>query len=77
MNVAPFGQHGRLASASVQFAVLEWEIVLGLWLLSRRNPSWTWAAAVLTFLAFAGVSFHLGVIGQASCGCFGNLAASP
>jgi hypothetical protein len=36
-----------------------------------------WSAAVATFLVFAGVSFSLGVSGQASCGCFGQIEASP
>ena len=34
-------------------------------------------AAVITFTAFAAVSFYLGIIGQASCGCFGTIQASP
>ncbi len=62
---------------TAQFAVLEWEIVLGLWLLSGRKPVGAWLAAAGTFLLFAGVSCYLGVIGQASCGCFGSIQASP
>lgn len=77
LNVTPFAQYGRLMSASVQFAAVEWEIVLGLWLLSGRNPVGAWLAALLTFLVFAVTSFYLGVIGQASCGCFGSVKASP
>jgi hypothetical protein len=30
-----------------------------------------------TFLAFAAVSFSLGIIGQPSCGCFGQIQAGP
>ena len=37
-NVAPFAQYGRLLNTSVQFAAVEWEIVLGLWLLSGYRP---------------------------------------
>ena len=77
LNVAPFAQYGRLMNTSVQFAAVEWEIVLGLWLLSGRRPLGAWVAAVLTFSAFAVVSASLGLIGQASCGCFGAVEASP
>jgi hypothetical protein len=77
MNVAPFAQYGRLLNSSVQFAAVEWEIVLGIWLLSGRRPIGAWAAAVLTFSAFAVVSGYFGVIGQATCGCFGAIQASP
>ncbi len=77
LNVAPYAQFGWLSSTSVQFVVLEWEIVLGVWLLTGRKTAGAWFAAVATFLAFAGVSSYLGVIGQASCGCFGSIEASP
>jgi hypothetical protein len=77
LNVTPFAQYGRLMNPTVQFLALEWEITLGIWLLAGRRPMGAWVAALLTFLAFAGVSLHLGIIGQASCGCFGALKASP
>ena len=48
-----------------------------MWLLSGRRPLGAWLAAVLTFAAFAVVSGYLGIIGQASCGCFGAIQASP
>jgi hypothetical protein len=77
MNVAPFAQYGRFLSPTVQFLAVEWEIVLGIWLLVGRKPFRAWLAASLTFLLFAGVSLHLGLIGQTSCGCFGSVKASP
>ena len=76
-NVSPFAQYGWLLSPTVQsFAVIE-EVLLGVWLLSRRSPFLSWLAAVLTFASFAVVSGYLGVIGQATCGCFGVIKASP
>ena len=75
--VSPFAQYGKLLNTSVQFAAVKWEIVLGVWLLSGRRPLGAWLAAVLTFAAFAVVSGYLGLIGQASCGCFGAIQASP
>ena len=77
LNFAPFAQYGRLSNAAIGLAAVEWEIVLGLWLLSGRAALGAWGAALLTFLTFAGVSAFLDIIGQASCGCFGSVKASP
>lgn len=76
-NVTPFAQYGRLLNPTIQFAAIEWEIVLGIWLLTGRKPLGAWLAALFTFLLFASVSFYLGAMGQNSCGCFGSLRASP
>jgi hypothetical protein len=40
-------------------AAVQWEIVLGLWLLSGAYRTGAWLAAVGTFLAFAAVSGYL------------------
>jgi hypothetical protein len=77
MNVAPFAQYGWFTAPWVQTAAVLWEIVLGLWLLAGVYRAGAWLAAVGTFAAFAAVSGYLGWIGQASCGCFGVVQASP
>lgn len=76
-NVSPFAQYGWFSAPWVQTLAVEWEIVLGLWLLSGAYRAGAWLAAVGTFAAFAAVSGYLGWIGQASCGCFGMVEASP
>lgn len=83
-NVAPFAQCGWLLTPAVQTAAVTWEAVLGVWLLTSLRgtggspvSALPWLLAVLTFLAFAAVSGYLGLIGQASCGCFGLIQASP
>jgi len=53
--------------------VIEYELLLGAWLLSGRFRMAAWILAVATFTTFAGVSFYQGWIGEASCGCFGRL----
>lgn len=65
------------ATPTVQILVAEWEIVLGIWLLSGAYPIGAWLAALATFGAFAMISGYLGAIGVASCGCFGAIKASP
>ncbi len=77
MNVAPFAQYGWLTASGVQTLAVLWEIVLGLWLLSGAYRAGAWLAALGTFAAFAAVSGYLGWIGQANCGCFGVVRASP
>jgi hypothetical protein len=77
LNVSPFAQYGNFSTPWLQMAAVEWEIILGLWLLSGAYRVGAWVAAVGTFLTFAAISGYLGWIGQASCGCFGVIKASP
>jgi hypothetical protein len=76
-NVSAVPQVGWYATPTVQIVAAEWEIVLGVWLLSGRYRIGSWLAALSTFLTFASISGYLGWIGVASCGCFGSIQASP
>lgn len=75
--VSPVAQLGRFAAPSFQMALILWEVLLGLWLISRVERVGAWAVAGLTFASFAVVSGYFGSIGQATCGCFGTIDASP
>ncbi len=66
-----------LAASWVQIGAAEWEMILGIWMLSGKYPLSSWLAALGTFTTFAGVSGYLGLIGQTRCGCFGSIQASP
>lgn len=77
LSVSAVPAVGWFAQPWVQLASAEWEIVLGVWLLSGAYPFGAWLAAVGTFLAFATISGYLGWDGVASCGCFGAIHASP
>jgi hypothetical protein len=77
LGVSAVPQVGWFAQPWVQLAVAEWELVLGLWLISGAAARLSWWAALFTFAAFAAVSGYLGSIGVASCGCFGTIQASP
>ncbi|MCU0706588.1 MAG: hypothetical protein MUF18_21745, partial [Fimbriiglobus sp.] len=48
-NVSPFAQYGWLLSPTVQSFAVIWEVLLGVWLLSRKAPFVSWLAAVFTF----------------------------
>jgi hypothetical protein len=75
--VTPYPQHGWLTHPTARLLVVEWECVLGVWLLSGVGRTAAWAAAGATFAAFAWVSAATGLAGQASCGCFGAVPTSP
>jgi len=68
---------GWFAQPWVQLLTAEWELLLGAWLLSGRYPWSSWLVAFVTFITFAGVSAHLGLVGVASCGCLGTVQTNP
>src|SRR5207244_1575534 len=76
-GMTPVGAIGIFSSPSFQVGLIEFEILLGLWLLSGKSPIGSWLVAIAGFASFGAVSFYLGWIGQASCGCFGQLSVSP
>ncbi len=75
--ISAFAQYGWWLSANVQIAAIAWELILGSALLLGVYRPLTWLLALLTFALFAGVSSYLGFVGQATCGCFGAIKASP
>ena len=77
LSISPIPLVGWFAQSWVQLAAIEWETLLGLWLLSGAYPCASWLAALVTFTSFAAISSYLGWIGVASCGCFGVIHASP
>jgi hypothetical protein len=77
LSVSAIPRVGWFSQPWVQLAAVEWELILGLWLLSGCYARGAWLAALGTFAAFAAVSGYLGWIGVVSCGCFGAIKASP
>jgi hypothetical protein len=77
LGVSAVPRVGWFSQPGVQLAAAEWELTLGLWLISGACPAGSWLAAAGTFLAFAGVSGYLGFTGVSSCGCLGAIHASP
>lgn len=77
LNVSALPRAGLWSQPWVQSTVAVWEALLGAWLLSGSVPYAARWAALATFALFAAVSGYLGVIGVASCGCFGVIHANP
>jgi hypothetical protein len=58
-------------------ALIEIEIVIGVWLLTGLAPCAAWLAALVFFSLGAVANLYLALEGQRSCGCFGKLKMSP
>jgi hypothetical protein len=70
-------QAGWFAQPWVQLLAAEWELFLGAWLWSGIASRASWLLALITFLAFAGLTGYLGWVGVASCGCLGAIKTNP
>ncbi len=61
----------------LQAALVDYELLLALWLLSGIGLRWGRRIALVTFLGFGYYAFFLGLSGKASCGCFGKVHVNP
>lgn len=74
---SPLGQNAVLFSPSVRMAVIEAELLIGLWLLSGYRPRAAGLIAAAFFGLLAAVSLWLAVQGQSTCNCFGRVVVHP
>ncbi len=56
---------------------VEFELALGIWLLSGVFKRLAWLAGLACFGLFCGVTLYKGLTGAASCGCFGTVHVNP
>ncbi len=77
LSFDPLADDSFLASPRLQIAVIDGEILLGLWLLSGLARRGAWMAALGFFIAVAGLSLYMALAGQSSCGCFGRVTVNP
>jgi hypothetical protein len=61
----------------LQTALVEYELLLAIWLLSDVGLQWGRRIALVTFLGFGCYAFFLGISGASSCGCFGKVPVNP
>jgi hypothetical protein len=73
----PIRGRGILESFWFLTAVIEFELLFGLWLLFGLYARHTRFAAVGVFAVFACVSLLQALRGQPTCGCFGKLSIDP
>jgi hypothetical protein len=77
LAVEPVASLGVFSAPEFRIGVVQFEVVLGLWLMWGAFPVGAWVASLAGFGGFAAVSLYMAWIGQASCGCFGRLAVHP
>ncbi len=68
---------GILEARWFNIFVVEFELLFGIWLVFGLLPKLTWLASVGLFSLFATVSAFKGLMGEASCGCFGEVTINP
>ncbi len=56
---------------------VEFEIALGIWLLSGLFKKTAWLAVITCFSLFSLITLYKGLTGAASCGCFGSVHVNP
>jgi hypothetical protein len=66
--------HGSLW---LQVGLIQYELLLAIWLFSNVSLQWGRRIALVTFLGFGCYAFFLGISGKSSCDCFGKVHVSP
>lgn len=56
---------------------VDFELALGIWLLSGPFKKAAWLAAIVCFSLFSAVTLYKGISGAESCGCFGTVHVNP
>jgi len=78
LGTDPIARRGVFSAPELQLAVVQIEVLLGLFLWVGKAPIGPWLCALVVFGSFAGASFYLGWVGEAACGCAGALfSVSP
>lgn len=62
---------------SLEFGLIQFEVLLSLWLMSGWKTVAAWFSTLSLFATFAGASFAMVLQKKASCGCFGSVDFNP
>jgi len=73
----PTEDSGLLSYRWALTGMVEFELFLGLWLLSGLYRFHAWALTTMCFAMFIGITLHKAISGEASCGCFGKVQVNP
>ena len=77
LATVPVVGSGLLESRWFLVAVVQYELLLAVWLLSGLLPRTAWWITIGTFGLFAVVSASKALAGDPTCGCFGRVPTSP
>lgn len=75
--VEPVASNSLWTSRPILILQVEFELALGIWLLSGLFPKAAWLVALGCFGLFSLITFLKGLTGAASCGCFGSVHVNP
>lgn len=75
--VNPVPRPGFFGSREFQIGLIDFEVVLGLWMLLGVYRVASRRCAIATLVLYSGYSGLLAVRGDTSCGCFGSLSINP
>ncbi|MCY2925132.1 MAG: hypothetical protein NT031_06775, partial [Planctomycetota bacterium] len=73
----PTAGTGILSARWFRMGWAEFELFLGVWLLTGVYPMLSWLTAWGCFMVFSGVTLAKALDGQDSCGCFGKVEVNP
>jgi hypothetical protein len=77
LYVDPYSQESILLTPRLLVALIDIEIVIGVWLLTGLAPCAAWLAALVFFALGAAANLYLALESQRSCGCFGTVDVNP
>jgi hypothetical protein len=77
MASEPVAETSWVTSRWFQISLVEWELLLGLALLTGVMPRMTRLAALASFVVFAVYNVYQISTGEGSCGCFGKISIDP
>ncbi len=77
LAVVPGGQGDLWSARWFRVFQVEFELALGMWLLSGVWRVWAWMGATVCFGLFCTVTFSKAIMGAESCGCFGMVHVNP
>lgn len=77
LSTEPLVSPGILSSRLFVIALIQFEIVLGCWLISGWLPRASTYMAIVCFAVFACHSLFQSFAGSRTCGCFGKFAVNP
>jgi thiol-disulfide isomerase/thioredoxin len=75
--VEPVANKDIFSNRAFLIFAVEFELALGIWLISGLFRKAAWLAALLCFGLFSAITFYKAITGADSCGCFGSVHVNP
>ncbi|MBN2590404.1 MAG: hypothetical protein JXA96_11125 [Sedimentisphaerales bacterium] len=73
----PLADNNIWSSRWFHIMIVEFELAMGIWLVSGLFNKTAWLATLGLFSMFSIITLYKGITGYASCGCFGQVHVNP